>query len=182
MGEYVQVQHCRILMQTSDEQIFESLVKKYRGQLTGAAYHLSGSRDAAMDIVQETLVDAYRGFSGLRDREKALPWLYAILRRKVLADRRRHRVVVELSEDIASDKSFDTGDIVREIVAEQMAALSWDDREILAGKYLLGLSYRELSESLGISESNVGVRCFRAMERLRTALSEAGVSLPQNRK
>lgn len=38
---------------------------------------------------------------------------------------------------------------------------------------MLGLSYMELSESLGVKESTIRVRCFRAKEKLREILSGA---------
>ncbi len=157
------------------ELTFNSLVKRYRRSLTAAAYHLCGDREAAQDIVQETLVDAYRGFSGLRDPERVGAWLYAILRRKAFAHHRAKRPVLELSFDPGSPPTGEAEDLVRGIVIDQVERLPLADREILAGKYLLGLSYRELSESLGIKEGAIRVRCLRAKERLREALQGAGI-------
>lgn len=164
---------------TSSDFTFESLVRNYREPLTKAAYHLCGDRDAACDIVQETLLSAYRGFGSLRAPEKAGAWLYAILRRKALAHRRRRRPDVMLVEPSVPGPE-DAGSLVRGLLVEQMRRLSEEDREILAGKYLMGLSYRELADSLGVKEGAIRVRCFRAKERLREVLNVAGVSLPES--
>ena len=168
-------------MRNSADYTFESLVKQYRQPLTGAAYHLCGDREAAFDIVQETLVDAYRGFDGLREPEKAGAWLFAILRRKAISHRNTRKSDVELIVEPTVPGPEDGESLVRDIVIEQMAKLPDEDREILAGKYLLGLSYRELAESLGIKEGAIRVRCLRAKERLRVILSGAGVKIPQKR-
>lgn len=149
---------------------FEQLIRQYRRPLTAAAYHLCGDPDAAQDIVQETLLDAYRGFASLRDRERVGAWLYAILRRKAFTHRRSTKPETELPPDIPSQHSDLLEDLTRGIVIEQLAVLPQDDREILAGKYLLGLSYQELAESLGLNEGTIRVRCLRAKERMRKAL------------
>lgn len=169
-------------MQSSDELTFDSVVERYRQPLTRAAYHLCGDRDAACDIVQDTLIDAYRGFAGLREPEKAGAWLYAILRRKAIAHRRARRPEAELTEKCVRADADDTEFLVRGIVIEQMSKLSDEDREILAGKYLLGLSYKELAESLGIREGAVRVRSLRAKQRLSEILRGVGVEVPPKNK
>lgn len=157
------------------ELTFDDLVDRYRRPLAAAAYHLCGDQDAAQDIVQETLVDAYRGFNGLREPGSAGAWLYAILRRKAVAHRRCRINEVEMVVESQAPAPDEAESLVRGIIIEQMGKLSNSDREILAGKYLLGLSYRELAESLGIREGAIRVRCLRAKEKLREALHGVGV-------
>lgn len=160
---------------------FEEIVQRYRQQLTRVAYHLCGNREAALDIVQETFVDAYKGFAGLREPEKAGGWLYAILRRKAMNYHRARKPEVELMETHAVTEPDDTESIVRGIVIEQMSKLSNSDREILAGKYLLGLSYKELAESMCINEGAIRTRCLRAKERLGDILRGVGLDIPEKR-
>jgi len=152
---------------------FDELIARYRRPLTAAAYHLCGDPEAAQDIVQETLLDACRGFAGLKDADRAGAWLYAILRRKAYAHHRARRPEVELPADPPSASPDILEELTRGIVVEQIERLSPEDREILAGKYLLGLSYDELAESLGITNGAVRVRCLRAKEKLRNALSNS---------
>jgi RNA polymerase sigma-70 factor, ECF subfamily len=168
-------------MEHSDDLTFDSLVRRYRQPLTSAAYHLCGNSDAAQDVVQETLLDAYKGLAGLREFDKAGAWLYSILRRKAIAYRRTRRPEVELTDDCAAPKPSDAELLIRGIVIEQMSRLSDEDREILAGKYLLGLSYKELAESLGIKEGAVRVRSLRAKMRLGDILRGVGVEVPRKR-
>lgn len=168
-----------LLCMDHGDQTFETLVQSYRQPLTRAAYHLCGDRDAACDIVQEAFLDAYRGFGGLRDPAKAGSWLYAILRRKAAAHSHARRSETGLYEEPVTPGPDDSESMVRGIVIEQMSRLSVEDREILAGKYLFGLSYKELADSLGIKEGAVRVRCLRAKERLRGILQGVGVRVPE---
>ena len=64
------------MQQTARDRIFEELVTRYRRPLTGAAYHLCGDSEAARDLVQETLLDAYHELATLREPEKAGAWLF----------------------------------------------------------------------------------------------------------
>lgn len=164
-------------MEGSGQLTFDSLVVRYRQPLAAAAYHLCGDTDAAQDIVQDTLLDAYRGFDGLREPDKAAAWLYAILRRKAIAHRRARKPETELVFEPESPGHDDAESQVRAIILDQMTRIPSSDREILAGKYLLGLSYKELADSLGIREGAVRVRCLRAKERLRAVLRGAGVDV-----
>ncbi len=154
---------------------FDGHAQRWRLPLTRAAYHLCGDREAAYDLVQETLLDAYQGIEKLREREKLGAWLYTILRRKAVSYRRQRPQELELPEELAAPD--DTQTATAEILCEQMVKLPHAERELLAGKYLLGLSYQELAESLSVSEGTVRVRCFRAKERLRQLMEEAGLNL-----
>ena len=152
---------------------FDELIRRYRRPLTAAAYHLCGDADSAQDIVQETLLDAYRGFAGLREADKVGAWLYAILRRKASSYRRAKKPEFELPDDPPSADHDLLEELTRGIVIEQLEHLSAEDREVLAGKYLLGLSYDELAQSLGVSNVALRARCLRAKEKLRKALSNS---------
>lgn len=149
---------------------FDRLIEQYRKPMSAAAFHLCGDKDAAQDIVQETLLAAYRGRKSLRDPRKAGAWLYTILRRKAIDHRRSRRSEAELRDDICAPQADELESLTRQIVIDQLEQLSQDDRQILAGKYLLGLTYRDLSESMGLHEGTIRARCFRAKERLRRAL------------
>ena len=158
-----------------DQHDFDEQMQKWRLPLTRAAYHLCGDREAALDLVQDTLLDAYREIDTLRDTQKCGSWFYAILRRKAIRYRNRRVIHAELPEQLASPQSTQTATAA--ILCEQMSQLPEVDRELLAGKYLLGLSYAELGSALGVAEGVVRVRCFRAKQRLRKLLENAGLNL-----
>jgi RNA polymerase sigma factor (sigma-70 family) len=166
-------------LNSSEKPTFESVAQEYRQPLTRVAYHLCGNLDEACDIVQETLLAGYKGFASLREPEKVASWLYSILRRKAIERRRAMRSEDQLVEEPTAPGPDETEALVRGIILEQMSKLADEDREILAGKYLLGLSYKELAESLGIKEATVRVRSLRSKERLREILRGVGVEVPK---
>jgi RNA polymerase sigma-70 factor (ECF subfamily) len=175
------IDHQEHRMHISEQISFNKLVQCYREPLTRAAYHLCGDREAACDLVQETFIDAYKGYCHLRESEKAGTWLYTILRRKAIVYRQKRKPYINLDEEQISYPHDEAESLVRGIVVEQMEKLADEDREILAGKYLLGLSYQELADSLGVKEGTVRVRCLRAKERLREILRGSGIQVPEKR-
>src|SRR5438067_11510753 len=77
---------------TGDESAFRELVEPYRRQLHLHCYRLLGSLQDAEDIVQETLLAAWRGLSGFEERASLRTWLYRIATNRclnALRDRRR---------------------------------------------------------------------------------------------
>jgi len=154
---------------------FADVIDRYRRPLTAAAMHLCGDRESAQDAVQETFLAAFQCFSRLRDPDRAGAWLYAILKRKAADARRKCRDEAPIPDEFPAPPEEGADALVSAVVRDQLANLSREDREILAGHYLMGLSYREIGEALGIREGTVRVRCYRAKERMRILLQGAGV-------
>src|SRR5487761_2123464 len=61
---------------------FEALVRAHSGELYRYAYWLCGQAALAEDLVQETLLRAWKGLEALREADAARGWLYTILRRE----------------------------------------------------------------------------------------------------
>ncbi len=77
-----------------DEQAFRALVDPYRRELELHCYRLLGSLTDAEDMVQETLLAAWRGLAGFEERSSVRTWLYRIATNRCLnaqRDARRRR-------------------------------------------------------------------------------------------
>src|SRR5690242_7602288 len=77
---------------TGDESAFRELVEPYRRELHLHCYRILGSLQDAEDIVQETLLAAWRGLGGFEERASLRSWLYRIATNRclnALRDRRR---------------------------------------------------------------------------------------------
>ena len=157
-----------------DKDAYAELVRVHQGRVLAAARHLCGEEEAAQDLAQEALVEAYRSLRNLREPAAFGAWLHGITRnlcRRYLA--RRPPATVSLERDALPDPPAP----VEEDRGELLAALGdmpLEHREVLAARYLQGLDYAEIAAMLGITPGNVRVRCCRAKQALRAVLAEAG--------
>jgi RNA polymerase sigma-70 factor (ECF subfamily) len=106
-------------------------------------------------------------------------WLFGIARNAALDElrRRRHRAMLETDpEDVAAaTEPEERAELTlrRETVRAALTELSGHERDIVALKFAGGLSNGEIARVLRISESNVGTRLHRTIEKLREACDEA---------
>lgn len=157
--------------QGGDARAFGELAGRYQRALVAAACHMTRQAEDAEDLAQEALVAAYRALPTLRDARKFRGWLFAILRHTCLRHLRNRppaAVPLEAIADTAAPEMPATHDL-----DALLAQLSFDDRTLLAARYLAELDYAEIAHALGITANAARVRCARARARLRTAVEQA---------
>jgi RNA polymerase sigma-70 factor (ECF subfamily) len=150
---------------------FARLLEALRPDLMRFAFWLARDRAVADDVVQETLIRAWKSKNELKDPAAARPWLLTILRREHarLYERKRLPTVdvdsIEALEDPALAIDGDAGlvDLRRAILQ-----LPEEYREPLVLQVLGGFSTNEIASQLGLTQAAVLTRLFRARNRLRT--------------
>ena len=159
-----------------DTGAFASLVRRHQGRVFGFILRMTGMRDEAMDLTQDTFMKAWQALPGWRPDARFGTWLLQIARNAALdALRRRQAVQFAPLDDALAVADLRPGP--EEIFAQgqrrarleaTLARLPDEQREILLLREIEGLSYGELAEVLGVQEGTVKSRLARA----RAALSE----------
>lgn len=141
--------------------------------------HLTRDTSSADDIVQETLLRAWRTPHILeQDPSTARGWLFTVARNLVIDEarsaRRRHESAeAEPPERAVEDFAEELFDTL--LVAEALGVLSDDHRAVIVGAYYGGRNTAELAAELGIAEGTVKSRLHYGLRALRLALQERGV-------
>jgi RNA polymerase sigma-70 factor (ECF subfamily) len=152
-----------------------------RADLFRFAYWLARDRSVADDVVQETLLRAWRALDSLDDDGAAKPWLLRIARREHarLHERKRLETVdvdaLAAAEDPALAAS--TEDAMTTDLRMALLKLPDDYREPLVLQVLMGCSADEIAAQLGLTPGAVLTRLCRARQKLRALLvqrTEAG--------
>jgi RNA polymerase sigma-70 factor (ECF subfamily) len=166
MDDVTAIEKCK----AGETEAFNYLVKKYQSEAISHAVAILGSREDALDAVQQAFLDAYRTLERFDSSRRFYPWLYTILRNrcyKLMASRRKHAASsLNKVEILAQPKkgSSNTEVAVMDLAFREMSP---EDRELLTLKHLDGLSYQELAERLEVPPGTVMSRLYYARRRFR---------------
>jgi RNA polymerase sigma factor (sigma-70 family) len=160
-----------------------SMYREYYLPLLGFVTRLTGGdRFWAEDVVQETLLRAWRGRERLRtDTGSLMPWLGTTARRIVIDHRRRRDVrPSEVSEENLSGEpavADSTEHVVGGVVAaEALRSLSAAHREVLVQTVLRDRTVNQAARELGLPVGTVKSRVYYALRALRAAMADIGVA------
>jgi RNA polymerase sigma-70 factor (ECF subfamily) len=166
-----------------DDRLVADLYRQYRTPLMAFVLRLiSGDRQQAEDIVQETMLRAWRQGGRLDPSAPSLmPWLATVARRIVIDEQRKKGArPAEAGEEKLERASVAdlTDDVLRNVmVADAMRALSPSHRQVLNETILSDRTVNEAAEVLGIPVGTVKSRVYYALRALKLVLAERGVSL-----
>lgn len=156
-----------------DRDAFASLAAASIGKLFNIAQLMVGDHDLAEDVVQETLVLAWRDLKGLRDPGGFDAWLHRILVRSVYREARRERRRSSRAIHIPelrwpSDAARDIEN--RDALERGFRRLAPDHRAVLVLRHYLGFSDEEAAGALSVPVGTVKSRLNRAASALRSEL------------
>jgi RNA polymerase sigma-70 factor (ECF subfamily) len=155
---------------TSAAAPFSRLLEMLRPDLLRFAFWLARDRSVAEDVVQETLIRAWKSRNELKDTAAARPWLFTIVRREHarLYERKRLPTVdVEEVEALGDPALASDGDAGLTDLRRAIMKLPDEYREPLVMQVLGGFTTAEISAELKLTQPAVLTRLFRARNRLR---------------
>jgi RNA polymerase sigma-70 factor (ECF subfamily) len=158
------------------------LIREHHADIYRYAFRLAGRQSDAEDLAQQTFLIAQQKLHQIRDQARARSWLFTILRNCYLKQRRRTAPTnLDLDVDRIADETPPGGAtaewIDREWLQAALEQLSDEHKIVLLMFYFEELSYKEMSERLGVAAGTVMSRLARAKGRLR-ALLEDGDAAP----
>lgn len=155
---------------------FEALYRRTFPRVYAYVASLLGDRAAAEDATALAFERAYRKRRRYRPaRGSREAWLFGIARNAALDELRRRKRRARLESEPADDAAAPGADelaetaLRRETVRAALAELDPRERELVALKFMAGLSNAEVAAVLGVSESNAGTRLHRTVTKLREA-------------
>lgn len=182
---------------TSDEQIvqralagdadaFGEIVRRWERRIFALSLGMLGHEEEARDATQETFLAAFRNLRGFRGEAKVSSWLHRIAINQCITRQRRAKVRPETPlEEYASKETrnlftpveqspagvAETGERVV-VVRRAVRALPEDLRVVLVMKEFEELTFREISDELGLPLSTVKSRLYSALKQLRMRLDK----------
>jgi len=159
----------------SDPGAFKPLYETYFKRIFLFVLHRVGEKELAADLTQQVFLNALSNIK--RYQFRGLPfssWLFRIAVNQCndffRKNKKMRMVVLEdpniraLYEDLTEEQSLEEWERKLPSVLEQ---LSHEDLQLIELRYFEQRPFKEVSEILGISESNTKVRTYRILERMK---------------
>ena len=155
--------------------LFEQWLAEHRGLILKVVGLYAFTPEDRDDLFQEILLQLWASLQSFRQESKASTWIYRLALNTALTWKRRESKRERLTDpDIVIQKAANP-----DVTVEKQEELEWlrqeirqlpeSDRSVML-LYLDGVSYQEMAEILGISQSNVGVKLTRIRKRLAEKL------------
>jgi RNA polymerase sigma-70 factor (ECF subfamily) len=162
------------------EQALQGLHDRHAPELWRFALRLTRDPQVAEDVVQESLLRAWRD-PGLetRSEQQARAWLFTVVRNLVV-DRwrsaaQRHEVAgIDFVEPGVGDRSGEVLD--RWLLTDALGSVSREHRQVIAAAYYEGRTVAEIAAELRVPEGTVKSRLHYGLRSLRLVLQEKGVT------
>ncbi len=171
--------------QRGDRGAIDELLTRYEQRIYRFGLRMCGDEDAARDVLQETMVAAFRHLPEFRGQASLSTWLYQIARSFCIKARRGTRPTAEIDEHLADSAPGPEAQAhARQIgaaLAAAIAALPPDQREVVVLRDVEGLSAEEAAAVVGIEVGALKSRLHRARMALRGQLAglvETGAAEP----
>jgi RNA polymerase sigma-70 factor, ECF subfamily len=154
---------------------FQALCESLRPDLLRFAFWLCRDRALAEDVVQESMLRAWKAQDSLLNEAAAKPWLLTIIRREFARTFERKRFsTVDVDELVAKEEPQLAAAEEQDIRDVRVAMMKLPDeyREPLVLQVLMGYSTAEIARELELSAAAVLTRLCRARRQLRAACGE----------
>jgi RNA polymerase sigma-70 factor (ECF subfamily) len=145
---------------------FVALFDQLHGPVTGYLYRMTGSRETADDLAQETFLKAYQAFRHSAPDRNPRAWVFRIATNVAISHHRRRRLIrwlpfVPGAAEPVDDSLAETVGARVEIDAA-LRRIGPRHAGILLLRHQFDLPIEEVAQSLGVSPNTAKVRLFRA--------------------
>lgn len=152
---------------------FADIVEHYQSSIQRYLYRLTDDYELAKDLTQDTFIQAYKGILKTDSELSFKAWLYRIATNNARQHHRRKKLILFIPFDDNSRKNIPPDEIKSDTIDEKIAIqealirVPEEQRTCLVLHLIEGFKYREIAETLGISEDAVRMRVTRAKETFR---------------
>ncbi|MFE9096220.1 SigE family RNA polymerase sigma factor [Streptomyces sp. NPDC007264] len=149
---------------------FTAYVEERRASLYATAYHLTGDRFEAEDLLQSALFSTYRAWDRISDKAAVGGYLRRTMTNLHISAWRRRKLNEYPTEELpetAGDTDAMRGTELRAVLWQALARLPELQRTMLVLRYYEGRTDPEIAEILGISVGTVKSSIWRSLRRLR---------------
>ena len=176
-----------------NEKAFSQLVSIYEDSVFNMAMYITKNREDALDVSQEVFLKLWRTLESFRGECSIKSYLMKLTKNAALDLKRRNSYrqtvsltmendegessqldIVDSSEDANPQEAYLRRERI-ERVRRAISELDEEHRQVIVMREMNGMSYREISDALGINEGTVKSRINRARSALKKILTDGNI-------
>lgn len=173
--QLLQEEQVWVMQAKADPARFEPLYRKYYDSILRYLKQRIEDPDQAHDIASQVFIKAIKNLSKYEDRGVPFgSWLYRIAKSELYQTYREMQSSKTVSMDHVQIPTFDTLFFENQelehnqsLLLAAMQKLKEEQLKLIEMRFFEQLSFKEIGESIGITENNAKVKTFRALEKLR---------------
>lgn len=150
---------------------------RFEGELLRYACRLTGNMETGREVVQETFLQLCKQRPDELNGELG-GWLFTVCRHRALDVLRKEKRMTLLTDSQQAEVSTPDNEPARNLVQDETVAqiqqmlstFTEQQQEVVRLKYIEGLSYRDISQTTGLTVTNVGYLLHTALKKLREQL------------
>ena len=161
------------MVRAGEVDAFAEIVEHYQSPIQRYLFRLTGDYQIAQDLAQDTFLQAYKGILKTKADLSLKAWLYRIATNNALQHHRRKRRLSFIPLDGCKKSDIPTTENQASLVGEKMAIqetlskVPEEQKACLVLHFVEGFKYKEIAETLGISEDAVRKRVARGKQKFR---------------
>ncbi|MBW5448205.1 RNA polymerase sigma factor SigW [Cohnella sp. CFH 77786] len=174
------------LARKGDQRAFAEIVSLYKDKLYHLAYRMTGNRQEAEDVVQDTFLRVFKNLERYDENQKFSTWIYRIATNQCIDRLRKRRNVYSLDAEssdhegldgyamMPSDERTPESELIQSetqrLIHQAIETLPVKYKSVMVLRYLQDLSLQEISEVLDMPVTTIKTRVHRGREFLRKKL------------
>jgi RNA polymerase sigma factor (sigma-70 family) len=171
------------LLRRGNPRGFDALYAKYRDRIYAFLFRLTGQRDVADDLFQDTFLALASKGPTLWPDSNIGSWLFTVARHAFLDSARRRGLVTQTGHHLDGDRKPDellsappTDGVTLAEIEQALLAVSLEDRQLLLLVGVEGMGQDEIARMMDIESGALRQRVVRARARLAAVLKQGGAS------
>ncbi|WP_420888784.1 RNA polymerase sigma factor SigW [Cohnella candidum] len=174
------------LARKGDQRAFAEIVSLYKDKLFHLAYRMTGNRQEAEDVVQDTFLRVFKNLERYDENQKFSTWIYRIATNLCIDRLRKRRSVYSLDAESSDHEGLDGYAMLpsddrtpeselllsetQRVIHQAMETLPAKYKSVMVLRYLQDMSLQEISEVLDMPVTTIKTRVHRGREFLRKKL------------
>lgn len=171
-------------MRKGDDSAYQIMMDQWEKRVYNFALRYANDSHFAMEVVQQTFIQAFEKIDQLKDPSKLKSWLYRIASNNCSSEGRRiaRRKHVQVNEQVLTyqdpsnpAKTYERKEL-KVLVLETLQQIPEEQRQVIIMKEYESLKFREIADILGESENTIKSRMYYGLDAMRKILQNKNLT------